>query len=205
MTSRRPPRGPHIGTEERIFAAVPITCPAPEPSTPHGRAPNPARFDRTAKRARRDRPTDRMLEGTIRMTLSLDRDALGRHLASCWNVRIARQRFRSGNRVRRGLGTFGVRVGIVPQGILNGNCSSLSSARSQVRVRGWSAQHEGRRLARKSCTHRHVRRSVSFSVKFLLPAGELDYRPCCLPRTMRISRTPPSNWVVPSATKPCLR
>ena len=36
-------------------------------------------------------------------------------------------------------------------------------------------------------------------------AGELDYRLCCMPRTMRISRTPPSTWAVPSATKPCLR
>jgi len=35
--------------------------------------------------------------------------------------------------------------------------------------------------------------------------GELDYRPCCTPRTMRISRTPSSTWAVPSATKPCLR
>ena len=35
--------------------------------------------------------------------------------------------------------------------------------------------------------------------------GELDYRPCPTPRTMRISRTPSSTWVVPSATKPCLR
>jgi hypothetical protein len=30
-------------------------------------------------------------------------------------------------------------------------------------------------------------------------------RPCCTPRTMRISRTPSSTWAVPSATKPCLR
>ena len=36
------------------------------------------------------------------------------------------------------------------------------------------------------------------------PARELDY-PLCLPRTMRISRTPSSTWAVPSATKPCLR
>jgi hypothetical protein len=36
-------------------------------------------------------------------------------------------------------------------------------------------------------------------------ARELDYRLCCMPRTMRISRTPPSTWAVPSATKPCLR
>ncbi len=37
------------------------------------------------------------------------------------------------------------------------------------------------------------------------PARELDYRLCCMPRTMRISRTPPSTWAIPSATKPCLR
>jgi hypothetical protein len=37
------------------------------------------------------------------------------------------------------------------------------------------------------------------------PARELDQRLCCMPRTMRISRTPPSTWAVPSATKPCLR
>jgi len=37
------------------------------------------------------------------------------------------------------------------------------------------------------------------------PARELDYLLCCLPRTMRISRTPRSTWAVPSATKPCLR
>ena len=37
------------------------------------------------------------------------------------------------------------------------------------------------------------------------PAGDLDYRLCCMPRTMRISRTPSSTWAVPSATKPCLR
>jgi hypothetical protein len=36
-------------------------------------------------------------------------------------------------------------------------------------------------------------------------ASELDYRLCCLPRTMRISRTPPWTWAAPSATKPCLR
>ena len=35
--------------------------------------------------------------------------------------------------------------------------------------------------------------------------GELDYRPCCTPRTMRISRNPSSTWATPSATKPCLR
>ena len=37
------------------------------------------------------------------------------------------------------------------------------------------------------------------------PPAELDYLLCCLPRTMRISRTPLSTWAVPSATKPCLR
>ena len=37
------------------------------------------------------------------------------------------------------------------------------------------------------------------------PAAELDYRLCCTTRTMRISRTPPSTWAVPSATKPYLR
>jgi hypothetical protein len=37
------------------------------------------------------------------------------------------------------------------------------------------------------------------------PAGQLDYRLCCMPRTMRISRTPPSTWAIPSARKPCLR
>jgi hypothetical protein len=37
------------------------------------------------------------------------------------------------------------------------------------------------------------------------PARVLDYRLCWLPRTMRISRTPPSAWAAPSATKPCLR
>ncbi len=37
------------------------------------------------------------------------------------------------------------------------------------------------------------------------PAREPDYRLCCMPRTMRISRTPLSTWAVPSGTKPCLR
>src|SRR5215211_6630164 len=37
------------------------------------------------------------------------------------------------------------------------------------------------------------------------PARELDYRLCCRPWTMRISRTPPSTWTLPSATEPCLR
>jgi len=33
----------------------------------------------------------------------------------------------------------------------------------------------------------------------------LDYRLSFLPRTMRITRSPPSTWAAPSATKPCLR
>jgi hypothetical protein len=37
------------------------------------------------------------------------------------------------------------------------------------------------------------------------PKHELDHRLTCMPRTMRISRTPRSTWTVPSATKPYLR
>jgi len=40
--------------------------------------------------------------------------------------------------------------------------------------------------------------------KIRCPRGR-DHRRGWMPRTMRISRTPPSIWVDPSATKPCLR
>ena len=36
-------------------------------------------------------------------------------------------------------------------------------------------------------------------------SGWPDYRLCLPPRTMRITRSPPSTWAAPSATKPCLR
>ena len=73
---------------------------------------------------------------------------------------------------------------------------------------------QGRRLGRACRTRlERLRRQPHDPLLWPIPAttptreraGDLDYRLCCTTRTMRISRTPPSTWAVPSATKPCLR
>jgi hypothetical protein len=73
---------------------------------------------------------------------------------------------------------------------------------------------QGRRMGQACCTqlerlrrqpHGPRLRPIRATTPARERADELDYRLCCMPPTMWISRTPSSTWAVPSATKPCLR